>query len=49
VQAIAIGDVANLDDLRQIVRGSFEVKRYEPADATKWDAAYARFRELTKG
>lgn len=48
VQAIAIGAVANLDELRQIVRDSFEVKQYEPADAGKWDSAYVRYRELLK-
>ncbi len=30
VQAMATGDVASLSDARQIVRDSFEVKRYEP-------------------
>jgi len=48
VQAMAIGAVANLDELRQIVRASFEVKRYEPMDTKQWDKAYERYRELTK-
>ena len=48
VQAMATGDVKSLADARKIVRDSFEVKRYEPKDAKKWDAAYARYREVAK-
>jgi sugar (pentulose or hexulose) kinase len=46
VQAMALGDVASLSELRSIVRESFEVKRYEPRDTTAWESAYNRFREL---
>ena len=45
VQATAVGQVKSLADLRAIVRNSFEVKRYEPRDTGKWDAAYGRYRE----
>lgn len=47
VQAMAVGSVKTLDDARAIVRGSFDVKRYEPRDSAKWEAAYKRFREVT--
>ncbi|HZK81829.1 MAG TPA: rhamnulokinase family protein [Humisphaera sp.] len=47
VQAMATGDVKSLSDARAIVRQSFDVKRYEPREATKWDEAYARFRGLS--
>ncbi|MDB5292493.1 MAG: hypothetical protein JWL69_3734, partial [Phycisphaerales bacterium] len=31
-----------------IVRASFGVKRYEAADAKRWDEAYARFQKLQR-
>jgi len=46
VQAMATGDVPSLAAARQIVRNSFDVKRYEPADTAKWDAAYEKFKQL---
>jgi sugar (pentulose or hexulose) kinase len=46
VQAMATGDVRSIADLRAIVRNSFDVKRYEPRDTAKWDAAYERFKQL---
>ena len=47
VQAMGGGDVANLDSAREVVRNSFEVRRFEPQGSKGWDAAYSRFRELT--
>jgi rhamnulokinase len=46
VQAMATGDVKSLEHLRQIVRSSFEVKRFEPRKEGKWDEAYQRFGDL---
>jgi rhamnulokinase len=46
VQAMATGDVKSIADLRAIVRDSFPVKRYEPRDTAKWNAAYERFKQL---
>jgi rhamnulokinase len=46
VQAMAIGDVKSIADLRAIGRNSFDVKRYEPRETAKWDAAYERFKQL---
>jgi hypothetical protein len=43
---MATGDVKSLADARAIVRASFDVKRYEPRDAGKWDEAYGRFKGL---
>jgi rhamnulokinase len=48
VQAMATGDVKSLSDARQIVRDSFDVKRYEPSGKAEWQTAYARFRELVQ-
>ncbi len=46
VQAMATGDVPSLAAARNIVRDSFGVKRYEPTDTAKWDAAYDKFKHL---
>jgi rhamnulokinase len=47
-QAIATGDVKDLDQIRSIIRSSFEVKKFEPRDTATWDRAYARFNEIAK-
>jgi len=47
MQAIADGALSGLDEARQVVRESFELKTYEPEDVDVWDAAYARFLEVT--
>ena len=46
VQAMATGDVKSLAEAREIVRKSFDVKRYEPRETKRWDEAYRRFRSL---
>jgi len=47
VQAMGLGLISSLDELRTIVRESFPLKRYEPKDGPQWQAAYERFREVT--
>lgn len=46
VQAMALGSIKSLADAREIVRRSFDVKRYEPRDTKPWDAAYAKYQQL---
>jgi rhamnulokinase len=46
VQAVAVGELASLDEARQIIRRSFEVITYEPRDGTRWDEAYELFNGL---
>jgi rhamnulokinase len=46
VQAMAMGLVSSPAEMRAIIRGSFELKTYQPTDTAAWDAAYARFREV---
>jgi len=46
VQAMATGLVGSLDEVRQIVRNSFQLERYEPRDTGAWDEAYGRFQSL---
>lgn len=42
-QAIALGDISGIDQLREVVRASFDVERYEPQDSDSWEEAYSRF------
>ncbi len=46
VQAMATGQVSSLAEMRAIIRGSFDLRTYEPADTEAWDAAYVRFRDV---
>jgi len=46
VQAMATGDIKSLAEAREVVRNSFEVKIYEPAEPRQWDEAYQRYRAL---
>ena len=46
VQAMAMGRVSSLAEMRAIIRESFELRTYEPADTAAWNAAYARFRDV---
>jgi rhamnulokinase len=48
MQALALGDIASLDEGRQVVRNSFEVKQYEPQNAAPWDDAYGRYLKLLR-
>ena len=46
VQARTAGEIGSLADLREVVRASCEMKRYEPQDQAMWQQALQRFREL---
>jgi rhamnulokinase len=46
VQAMAVGSLKSLADARAVIRQSFHVKRFEPADTKKWDKAYERYMEI---
>jgi rhamnulokinase len=45
-QALALGEISSLDDIRDIVCQSFDVETFEPAPSQAWDDAYARFLHL---
>lgn len=45
-QLIALGEVSNLAQAREIVKASFEPKYYEPENTEAWDAAYEKFKAL---
>jgi rhamnulokinase len=47
VQAIALGHLRSLSDLRRVVRRSFPVTIYQPRDVATWEGAYQEFEDLT--
>ncbi len=48
VQAIALGQLASLQEGRTLVRRSFDVTYYEPRTSAAWDDAYNRYLTLSK-
>jgi rhamnulokinase len=46
IQAMALGQLADLAAIRRVVRSSFPITTYQPRDAATWDAAYNRFKDL---
>lgn len=48
VQAKGLGYVEDLQHLRNIVRNSFDLKEYIPADREEWENAYFKFQDIAK-
>ena len=46
VQARSHGDVGSLAEIRDCVRASDRIERFEPTNAAQWDQAFGRFQEL---
>jgi rhamnulokinase len=46
LQAIALGQLSSIAALREVVRGSFSVKTFQPSDTANWQLAYDRFRQF---
>jgi rhamnulokinase len=46
VQALALGDVGSLAELRDVVRASVDLARYEPQETAAWGRAGERFCSL---
>jgi rhamnulokinase len=46
VQAMALGELASLDDARAVIRASFAPRTYEPENAGAWADARERFRAV---
>jgi rhamnulokinase len=46
VQAMAVGDVRDLAELRKIVARSCELQTYEPSPADQWHEQYRRFKAI---
>ena len=47
-QVKASGKVNSLSDMRRVIRNSFEVETFEPADTEMWELGYVRFKVLQK-
>lgn len=45
-QARAAGELGSLAEIRDVVRASSELSRFEPEEAPRWDEAYGRFVSL---
>ncbi len=47
VQLVALGELANLDEIRAVVARTTSLRSYDPAPGGRWDEAAVRLRELT--
>jgi rhamnulokinase len=47
VQAMALGEIATLEEARDVVRASFAPTTYEPAGSVEWQDARERFAQLS--
>ena len=43
VQLIALGELSNIAEARQLVAATSDLQRYAPQDTAAWDDAYARY------
>lgn len=46
VQAMALGEIGSLSELREVVRASFDTREFEPEKGLDWDGAYAKLLKL---
>lgn len=47
-QAMALGDITTMDELRAVVRRSEAVSTYEPHHTPEWEAAYQKLLSFSK-
>jgi len=48
IQLMAIGDVASLEEARNLIRNSQAIKEYEPQEVEVWEQQYDKFKTLIK-
>ncbi len=48
VQALALGKIKSVAELREIVKMSFEIKEYLPKDVDTWNKVYSKFKEISQ-
>lgn len=49
VQALGLGQVSSLEQIREVVRRSFPLDRYEPQDVGGWNEACSHFQSVVQG
>lgn len=49
IQAMAMGDLESLSELRGVVRDSFSIATYEPESSALWEQTRQRFSEMVRG
>ena len=47
-QAMALGDIHDINELRDVVRRSADVKTYSPHHTPEWEAAYQKMRTFSR-
>jgi rhamnulokinase len=45
-QAMALGDIGSVDEMRAVIRASFDVETFEPQETDVWAERYAAYRAL---
>ena len=48
VQAMALGEISGIGQLREVVRSSVEVETYTPNQTPAWEQAYEKLRSFMK-
>lgn len=48
VQLLAMGELNNIGEARQLVQSLPELQQYEPTDSAAWEEAYARYKKLIR-
>ena len=48
VQALGLGYVRSLSEIRSVVRRSVELKAYAPQAREDWESAFTRFQEIVR-
>ncbi|MGQ4873097.1 MAG: rhamnulokinase [Promethearchaeia archaeon] len=46
VQALALGIIKDINEMREIIRTSFEIKQYNPKNIDKWNEAYKKYLKI---
>ena len=46
LQLMASGDIKSIEEAREIIKRSQDIKIYEPQDKEAWDEAYERFKKI---
>ncbi|MBK5092322.1 MAG: rhamnulokinase [Actinobacteria bacterium] len=47
-QAMGLGFLSSLEDIRRVARSSFELEKFTPAGTLEWDTAYERFLDVKR-